>query len=74
MVSVDERGPVMKGIRYEVVDEVPTQPWVIQGTVYADIKEAKYAAMKVYASCNNNGVIVKHVVGGWAPMFWRKAK
>lgn len=64
----------MKGIRYEVVETVPTQPWVIQGTVYTDIKEAKYAAMKVYSSCNNDGVIVKPVKGGWAPMFWRKAK
>lgn len=57
--------------RYAAPEQVPVCTWAKQGSVYDDIFQAKYAAARLWSSCNNYGVVVKKVIGGWALFFWR---
>lgn len=61
----------MSAPRYAAPEEVPVCTWANQGTVYDDVVQAKYAAAKLWSSCNNYGVRVKKVIGGWTILFWR---
>lgn len=62
----------MKGVRYVEAAEIPTDAWRLQGTVYDTAEDAKFAAAKVFSSCNTSGVIVKRLQkGGYTVMFWR---
>lgn len=59
----------MKGIRYYAPEEIKPIAWMLQGTVYPKIEDAKFAAMKLY--CNTTGVRVKRVGDGWTLLWWR---
>lgn len=73
MDSLDERGTLMiDPIRYRTADEVPAKPWLIQGTVFSTMVEAKMAALKLFASLLNDGVTVKQIGNGYTCFYWRK--
>lgn len=58
-----------KGIHYYAVEQVVPHPWVLQGTVYPKLEDAKFSAMKLL--CNTTGVIVKRAKDGWTIFWWR---
>lgn len=59
-----------KGIHYYAVEEIQETPWIVQGSYYNKLEQAKYAALKLY--CNTTGVIVKRSQRGFALLFWRR--
>lgn len=60
-----------KGIHYCAVGEIQQTNWLIQGSVYERLADAKFAALKLY--CNTTGVIVKRYSrGGFALFYWRR--
>lgn len=58
------------GIHYYTVEQIQETPWVIQGSYYPRLEDAKFAALKLY--CNTTGVIVKQSTLGFALFFWRR--
>ena len=60
-----------KGVRYQETEQVPVCTWAAQGTIYDDPNQAKFAAARLWSSCNNYGVVVKKISAGWTIYFWR---
>lgn len=59
-----------KGIHYYAVEEIQQVPWMIQGSYYPNLEDAKQAALKLYST--TTGVIVKRSQRGFALLFWRR--
>lgn len=58
------------GVRYIEAEAVPANEWMVQGTKYETAEQAKFAAAKLWSSCNNSGVVVKQLKDGSYTLFW----
>jgi hypothetical protein len=55
---------------YRSVNEVPVITWAAQGSLYDDLRAAKFAAAKLF--CNVSAVYVKQISARqWTLMYWR---
>lgn len=60
------------GVRYVEAEAVPAAAWLIQGTTYDTPEQAKFAAAKLFSSCQNSGVVVKRLkAGNYTVLWWR---
>lgn len=60
------------GVRYTQATTVPAEAWMIQGTTYETPEQAKFAAVKLWATTQHSGVLVKRLENGtYTCFFWR---